>query len=281
MKVQLAAIFAVRAVSRPNVILLMADDLGWGDVGFNNHTYARPGTPWVFNAPRTPNLDAMAAADSSLVFWRFYAGSAVCSPTRSALMTGRYPLRLGTQSNVIYWDTPWGIDLNETFLPQNLQDAGYSTAMFGKWHLGMFKEAYTPMQRGFEQHLGYYQGCGSAWTHVASCCTAGSPHSDQDFVCGASQVPGITDPKDYRGYDWFKSDAAAGVSLPDFGANHTNSVDLIRDAAIGFVRAQTPAKPFFLYLPFQNIHGPYTTQQKVGGVPAIYLCFLVLLRTHG
>ena len=259
---------AAQQQQQPNIVFVLADDLGSNELNFMNNT----------RGILTPNLDALAAQGVTL---RNYYVQPICSPTRSALMTGRYTTRLGTQSSVIYWDTPWGIDLNETFLPQNLQDAGYSTAMFGKWHLGMFKEAYTPMQRGFEQHLGYYQGCGSAWTHVASCCTAGSPHSDQDFVCGASQVPGITDPKDYRGYDWFKSDAAAGVSLPDFGANHTNSVDLIRDAAIGFVRAQTPAKPFFLYLPFQNIHGPYTTQQKVGGVLATYLCFLVLLRTHG
>ena len=53
----------------------------------------------------------------------------------------------GTQSNVVYWDTPWGVSLNETFLPQNLQDANYETAIFGKWHLGMFKEAYTRAAR--------------------------------------------------------------------------------------------------------------------------------------
>jgi hypothetical protein len=56
----------------------------------------------------------------------------ICSPTRSALMTGRYTIRLGTQTNVIYWDTPWGVPLNETFIPQNLKAVGYKTAMFGK-----------------------------------------------------------------------------------------------------------------------------------------------------
>ena len=57
----------------------------------------------------------------------------ICSPTRSSLMTGRYTIRLGTHANVIYWDTPWGVPLNETFVAENLQRSGYRTAMFGKW----------------------------------------------------------------------------------------------------------------------------------------------------
>ena len=141
----LAATFAlhcvVRAAPRPNMILLMADDLGWGDVGFNNHTYARPGTPWVFNAPRTPNLDAMAAADSSLVFWRFYAGSGVCSPTRSAALTGRSPER-----ECIDGPEPhgWGpaqacfsnmpLSPLTTTVAELAGAAGYDTLHLGKWH---------------------------------------------------------------------------------------------------------------------------------------------------
>jgi arylsulfatase A-like enzyme len=277
-KVALVALVKAAAPPpKPNIVFVLADDLGSNELNFMNST----------RGILTPNLDALAAQGVTL---RNYYVQPICSPTRSALMTGRYTTRLGTQSSVIYWDTPWGIDLNETFLPQNLQDAGYNTAyaspdlrarspdlrarvgippmllspsrplpslcsMFGKWHLGMFAEAYTPMQRGFEQHMGYYQGCESAWTHVSACCHAGSPTTDQNFTCGGS-------PGHEIGYDWFKSDAALGVSVPDPSANNTNSVDLIRDAAIGFVRAQTPAKPFFLYLPFQNVHAPYTTQQK-------------------
>ena len=100
--------------------------------------------------------------------------------------------------------------------------------------------------------MGYYQGCESAYTHVAACCQPGSPHSDQDYVCS----PGKYGNKDYRGYDWFHD------GVPDPSANHTNSADLIRDAAIAFIRKQTPSKPFFMYLPFQNIHGPYTCDVK-------------------
>eukprot|EP00937_MAST-01D_sp_MAST-1D-sp2_P004705 g4705.t1 len=242
--------------AKPNIMFILADDLGYNELNFNNQT----------RGILTPNLDALAFDGVRLT--NYYV-QPICSPTRSALMTGRYTVRLGTQSNVVFWDTPWGVALNETFLPQNLQDAGYETAMFGKWHLGMFKEDYTPMKRGFDHHMGYYQGCESAWTHVAACCTAGSPTEDQNFTCNAGIDGGG---KDMRGYDWFKSNPAKGISEPDFSANNSNSVDLIRDAAVGFLQRRQQrrqhggepdgGKPFFLYLPFQNIHGPYTTQQK-------------------
>ena len=231
----------------PNLVFILADDLGYNELGFMNQS----------RGIQTPNLDELASG--GVVLKNYYV-QPICSPTRSALMTGRYTVRLGTQSNVIYWDTPWGVSLNETFLPEQLASVGYETAMFGKWHLGMFKEAYTPMRRGFHHHEGYYQGCGSAWTHESSCCSAGSPTTDQAFVCSS---PKKARKKDFRGYDWFKSDTEAGKSLPDTSANHSNSVDLIRDAAVSFIKSMAgKQKPFFLYLPFQNIHGPYTTQQK-------------------
>merc|ERR1719440_1185531 len=207
----------------------------------------------------TPNLDELAAGGGVL---RNYYVQPICSPTRSALMTGRYTVRLGTQGSVIYWDIPWGIALNETFIPQNLKDAGYITAMFGKWHLGMFTEAYTPPHRGFDEHMGYYQGCESHYTHVAACCSAGSPDRDQNYTCSRDPRPKWAP---YLGYDWFKTGPApnSGSSKPDLSVNHTNSADLIRDAAIDFIgRAAKQEKPFFLYLPFQNIHGPYTCDKK-------------------
>merc|ERR1719473_222666 len=213
----------------------------------------------------TPNLDGLAAGG---VVLRSYYVQPICSPTRSALMTGRYTVRLGTQSNVIYWDTPWGISLNETYIPQNLKDAGYITAMFGKWHLGMYTEKYTPPHRGFDEHMGYYQGCESHYTHVAGCCGARSPDHDENYTCqrhGAEQLQGSEDWNQYLGYDWFKTGPMpnSGTSKPDLSVNHTNSAYLIRDAAIDFIqRAAKQEKPFFLYLPFQNIHGPYTCDTK-------------------
>jgi hypothetical protein len=89
------------------------------------------------------------------------------------------------------WDSPWGVALDETFLPQNLKDAGYATAMFGKWHLGMYKQEYTPARRGFDEHVGYYQGCESRYTHVAACCTEGSPSGDRNLTCARLSVDGV------------------------------------------------------------------------------------------
>ena len=251
--ISLALVSASFSAEKPNVVFILADDLGYNEMNWMNAT----------RGIQTPHLDALA--HSGVTMKNYYVG-AICSPTRSMLMTGRYTTRLGTQSSVIFWDTPWGVPINETFVGQDFQNAGYSTAMFGKWHLGMFKQAYTPKHRGFDEHAGYYQGCGSAWTHVAACCTAGSSYNDTDFVCKAGEGP--TGKKaDFRGYDWFATGAnptPESDSMPVLAANHTNSVDLIAGKAVEFIERKTKeAKaPFFMYLPFQNIHGPYTTQEK-------------------
>eukprot|EP00035_Acanthoeca_spectabilis_P016511 m.338095 g.338095 ORF g.338095 m.338095 type:complete len:554 (+) comp16533_c6_seq7:3379-5040(+) len=246
----MAAIFAVMAAgvatsAPPNIMFILADDLGYNEMGFMN------GTRGLI----TPHLDALANAG---VILKNYYVQPICSPTRSALMTGRYTIRLGTQTNVIYWDTPWGVPLNETYIPQNLKDVGYKTAMFGKWHLGMYKDAYTPRHRGFDEHMGYYQGCESAYTHVAACCSAGSPSNDQNFVCDHGEGQ-------YLGYDWWKSGDSGGDSVPDPTVNHTNSATLISAAAVDFLQRSATAgstTPWFMYLPFQNIHGPYTCDNE-------------------
>lgn len=85
--------------------------------------------------------------------------------TRAILQTGRYTYRLGTQATVIRADTPFGVPLKETFVAQNMQDAGYVTALFGKWHLGFYQWGYTPLARGFSEHLGYFQGTEDYYTH--------------------------------------------------------------------------------------------------------------------
>lgn len=104
--------------SRPNIILLMADDLGWGDPGFNGNTVIK-----------TPHLDAMAKA--GLRFDRFYSGAPVCSPTRGTVLTGRHPYRYGI------WTANEGhLRKQEVSLPEILKAQGYTTGHYGKWHLG-------------------------------------------------------------------------------------------------------------------------------------------------
>lgn len=229
---------------RPSIVFILADDLGYNEMGFMNSS----------RGIHTPHLDTLAKEG---VILKNYYVQPICSPTRSAFMTGRVPLQLGTQSNVIFHDTPWAIDVSETFLPQNLQDAGYDTAMFGKWHLGMFRRSAWPRSRGFDEHMGYLQGCQSKGTHTAACCAPGNATSgDLHYTC----TP--TGHKDFRGYDWFKS--AGGQSLPDTSANGTSSAKLIGNAAVEYIwrKAFSSQKPFFLYLPFQNIHDPYSVEPR-------------------
>jgi len=109
------------ASERPNVIIMLADDLGWADVGYRGGDID------------TPSLDRLASEGVEL--GRFYT-TPICSPTRAALMTGRNPIRLGIAYAVIM---PWsnnGVHPDERFLPEAFLDAGYQTAMVGKWHLG-------------------------------------------------------------------------------------------------------------------------------------------------
>ena len=125
---------------KPNIIVMVADDLGWADVGFHGGDIY------------TPSLDRLAAEGMELS--RFYT-TPICSPTRAALMTGRDPIRLGVAYAVIM---PWsniGIHPDEHFMPETFRDGGYQTAMVGKWHLGHSLQAYHPNARGFEHFYGH------------------------------------------------------------------------------------------------------------------------------
>ena len=104
----------------PDVLFILADDLGYNEVNFNNAS----------RGIRTPHLDGLASG--GVVLDSYYV-QPICSPTRSALMTGRYPALLGTQANVIFWDTPWAVPLNHTFLPELLHPSG---SVFVSGHLG-------------------------------------------------------------------------------------------------------------------------------------------------
>ena len=128
------------AGGRPNVVLIVADDLGWADVGFH-------GGPID-----TPSIDRLAAEGVRLE--RFYA-TPICSPTRAALMTGRDPMRLGVAYATIM---PWsnvGIHPDERFMAQAFKEAGYQTAAIGKWHLGHAQQTYHPNARGFDHFYGH------------------------------------------------------------------------------------------------------------------------------
>jgi arylsulfatase B len=148
-----AAILTCGAVAeeRPNVVILVADDLGWADVSFHGQEI------------KTPNLDRLTSEGVELS--RFYV-CPVCTPTRAGLMTGRYPIRYGLMRAVL---PPWrkgGLDLEEVTLPQVLAKAGYEhRGIFGKWHLGHSDNKYHPLRRGFTEFVGHYNGAIDYFTH--------------------------------------------------------------------------------------------------------------------
>jgi len=126
--------------SQPNIIILFADDMGYGDLSCY-------GNPTI----QTPNLDGMA--DAGIRFTSFYVPTPVCGPSRSALLTGRYPPRCGMPGN-IGPDTKYGLPLEEITIANILKDEGYQTMHIGKWHLGHYKPEYMPTSRGFNHYFG-------------------------------------------------------------------------------------------------------------------------------
>jgi arylsulfatase A-like enzyme len=125
--------------SKPNIILILADDLGYGDIGSYGSTTIK-----------TPNIDSMAQQGAK--FNEFYAASPVCTPSRAGLLTGRYPIRQGIHE-VFYPESFQGMDPEEITIAELLKDAGYATGLVGKWHLG-HHDKYMPWNQGFDTFFG-------------------------------------------------------------------------------------------------------------------------------
>lgn len=134
--------------TRPNILFILTDDMGYSDVGFNQ----------VENSPVndivTPNIDALA--DNGTVFSSAYAVHMFCGPSRAGIMTGRYPHKIGSHFNLAAF-SDHGIPGDETFFSDLLQDAGYYTSIIGKWHLGE-EPQYRPNNRGFDHFYGFLGG---------------------------------------------------------------------------------------------------------------------------
>lgn len=139
------------SAKKPNIVIILADDLGWGDVGFHGSSIM------------TPNLDKLAR--EGVILNHFYTAP-VCSPTRAGLMTGRYPNRFGLRETVVPPWSEFGVDLGEKFLPEYLGEAGYKHRVaLGKWHLGHAKRKFLPLERGFTHFYGHYNGAIDYFTH--------------------------------------------------------------------------------------------------------------------
>ncbi|MCX6898086.1 MAG: arylsulfatase [Verrucomicrobia bacterium] len=202
-------LFAGHAITaepeKPNIVFILADDLGRTDVGFMG-----------CKEIRTPQLDKLAAAGAVL---DAHYVQPVCSPTRAALMTGRYATHTGVYT-IVRPHAPWGLPLEERTLAQALRAAGYETAITGKWHLGEFEEAYRPTRRGFDHQYGFWFGMIDYFKHT------------RDTTL-----------------DWHRNDQPCN--------DEGYSTHLIAKEACRRVREKQPDKPLFLYLPFNAVHGPF------------------------
>jgi arylsulfatase A-like enzyme len=139
-----APLTAQRPARAPNVVLIMMDDLGYGDLG----SYGAPDA-------KTPNIDRLAREGVRLT--DAYANGAVCTPTRTALISGRYQQRFALEKALTLTDTALGLAVTGTSLPALLKTNGYATALIGKWHLG-FRREFGPLAHGFDEFFGFLEG---------------------------------------------------------------------------------------------------------------------------
>ncbi len=202
----LTTVPALADAPKPNVVYILADDLGRHDCGFMGGTEIK-----------TPHLDKLAR--DGTILDAFYV-QPLCSPTRAALLTGRYPMRHGLQVGVVRPWAQYGLPLEEQTLAQGLKQAGYTTAIVGKWHLGTVEPGYLPTRRGFDHQYGHYNGAIDYFTHLRD-----------------------------GGFDWHRDDKVCR----DAGY----STHLIGQEAARFVTENAGKKPFFLYVPFNAVHGPH------------------------
>lgn len=137
---------------RPNFIVFMADDLGYGDLSCTGSEFCR-----------TPNLDALA--EGGVRFTNWYSSAPICSASRAGLLTGRYPAKVGVPGNVSPAVGKQGLTPGVPTLADALKDEGYRTAMFGKWHLGSWSPC-RPEERGFDTCFGFVNGCIDYYSHI-------------------------------------------------------------------------------------------------------------------
>ncbi|XP_068732455.1 arylsulfatase B-like [Montipora capricornis] len=199
-------VFVVSSSRKPHILFVLVDDLGWSDVSFHGSKI------------KTPNVDKLAA--EGVILDQYYV-QPICTPTRAALLSGRYPIHTGLQHGIIHSPDPYSLPLDITTLPQKLQKAGYRTHMTGKWHLGFYNWESTPTYRGFDTFYGFYSGAEDHYTHV------------QDHFL------------DFRDNKEIVRDM-----------NGTYSVNAFTKRAQQIVESHNKSSPLFLYMAFQNVHGP-------------------------
>ncbi len=195
---------------RPNIVVLLSDDMGWKQVGFNGGEEVS-----------TPHIDSIAR--DGLKLTQFYV-QPVCTPTRGCLMTGRYAWKNGTEVRPTA-TSQHGMLRDERTLAEALREAGYATWMVGKWHLGEWQSIHLPLARGFNHHYGHYSALIDSFSHSRA---------------------GVL--------DWHRN----GVPLVEEGY----STFLLAEEASRLIASHSGDQPFFLYLPFNAVHGPHQAPKE-------------------
>ncbi len=228
----LAAPFAARATPPPNIVIILADDMGYGDLACYGH-------PSI----RTPNLDRMAA--EGMRFTDFYVAAAVCTPSRAALLTGRLPIRSGmagsTTNSVLMPDSAGGLPTNEITIAAALKAKGYATACVGKWHLGHQPE-FLPTHHGFDSFFGVR------------------------FANNMEPAPEAHRPKQALGNlnpkrEWWHMALLRGTEIIEPDTDPTALTARYTDEAVRFIK-QNKRHPFFLYLAHTYPHAPLFASEK-------------------
>lgn len=200
---------------RPNVIFILADDMGYGDLG----SYGAPDT-------RTPHLDRLARQGVRLT--HFYSNGPVCTPTRAAFVTGRYQQRVGLEWAIRSEDKESGLPASETSIARMLKGSGYTTALFGKWHVG-YKPEFGPNVHGFDEFFGILSGNADMYSHKT--------------ILGDIDLFENTQPAEAPGY----------------------LTELLTDRAVRFIEKHARG-PFFMYVAYNAVHWPFQVPGRPGDV---------------
>ena len=201
-----------RTARKPNFIVFLADDLGCHDIG-----------AWGATDLKTPNIDALASSGARFTNW--YAAAPVCAPSRAALMTGRYPIRAGVPNN-----GP-ALKPSEQTMAALLKPAGYSTAIYGKWHLGSTPDT-VPNAHGFDRYFGFHSGCVDYFSHRVY----------------------WGEPRTVNYHDLWRD-------RTEVFENGQYTTEMFAREAVQFIH-DNHSNPFFLYLPFNGVHYPMHAPKK-------------------
>ena len=230
----LAAALPGAPAAPPNVVIVLADDLGYGDLGVYGH-------PTV----RTPRIDRMAAEGQR--WTSFYVGESVCTPSRAALLTGRLAVRSGLSPSdegrrVFFPDSAGGLPLSEVTIAELLKTRGYATAAIGKWHLGHLPQ-FLPMSQGFDEYFGIPYSNDMEMTPVPGATMIGGEDP--------SKRARIMDPR----IEYWNVPLMRGAAVVEQPADQRTITRRYTEEAVRFVRANA-SRPFFLYLAHSMPHVP-------------------------